>query len=237
MPAPAPTVPLLTGARMPVLGLGTWRTDNAVLEAALQHALRSGWRHFDCAAMYANEAIIGAALRAPGAPPRAELFLTSKLMPTSMHVETAVAALDKTLADLGTDYLDLYLLHWPFRYPQAPSRFPVPDEERLGYDAAEVLRVWRVLEAAVDAGKVRALGVSNFSVKKLAALFAEARHKPAVNQVEGHPALQQRALLDWHRARGVVVTTYCPLGSPARPPTFVHADDPPELLTAPRRPT
>jgi len=232
MPEPAPTVPLLTGARMPLIGLGTWRTDNAVLQPALEHALRNGWRHLDLAAMYANEHIVGAAIAAAGVP-REELFLTSKLMPTNMHVETAEAALDKTLKDLGTTYLDLYLLHWPFRYPVKPSAFPVPVAERLGYDADAVLAVWRVLEAAVNAGKIRALGVSNFSVKKLAALLAQARHKPCVNQVEMHPALQQRSLLAWHRARGIVVTTYCPLGSPSRPPTFIHSDDPPELLTDP----
>ena len=232
MPPPAPTVPLLTGARMPVVGLGTWRADSAALDAALQHALRGGWRHLDCAQLYGNESLVGAAVRASGVP-REELFITSKLMPTSMHAEAALAALDRTLADLATPYLDLYLLHWPFRFPQKPSAFPVPVAERLGYSAEAVLAVWRELERAVDDGRVRALGVSNFSVRKLDALWAAARHKPCVNQVEGHPALQQPALLAWHRARGVVVTTYCPLGSPARPPAFVHADDPPELLASP----
>ena len=231
MPAPAPTVALLTGARMPLVGLGTWRTDNAVLQPALEHALRNGWRHLDCAQMYANEAIVGAAIAAAGVP-RDALFITSKLMPTCMHAEIALSALDRTLADLGTPYVDLFLLHWPFRYVPKPSAFPVPPEERLGYDADAILAVWRVLEAAVDAGKIRSLGVSNFSVQKLATLCASARHKPAVNQIEGHVALQQPRLLAWHAARGIVVTTYCPLGSPARPDTFVRAGDP-EVLKSP----
>ena len=231
MPPQAPTVALLTGARMPVVGLGTWRTDNAVLQPAIEHALRNGWRHLDCAQMYANEHIVGAAIAAAGVP-RGELFLTSKLMPTCMHADTALAALDRTLNELQTPYVDLYLLHWPFRYVPKPSAFPVPPAERLGYDADAVLAVWRVLEAAVDAGKIKALGVSNFSVTKLAALLPHARHKPCVNQIEGHPALQQPRLLAWHAARGIVVTTYCPLGSPARPETFVRAGDP-ELLRSP----
>ena len=231
MPPPAPTVRLLTGAEMPLVGLGTWRTDNAVLQPALEHALRCGWRHLDCAQMYGNEAIVGAAIAAAGVP-RDELFVTSKLMPTCMHADIALSALDRTLAELATPYVDLYLLHWPFRYAAKPSAFPVPAAERLGYDAEAVLAVWRVLEAAVDAGKIRALGVSNFSPAKLAALLAAARHKPCVNQVEGHPALQQPRLLAWHAARGIVVTTYCPLGSPARPDTFRRESDP-ALLASP----
>jgi diketogulonate reductase-like aldo/keto reductase len=218
---------------MPCMALGTWRTDNSVLRAALVHAIaKSGYRSLDCAAMYGNEQIVGEAVAASGVP-RSELFITSKLMPTDSHAEHASAALDKTLRDLGTTYLDCYLLHWPFRLVNKPSSFPVPPAERLGYDRAELLKVWRELEKAVDDGRVRALGVSNFSRKKLEALLEDARHKPACNQLEAHPYLAQRALVDWHRERGVVVTCYCPLGSPARPPAFLHADDPPNLLSSP----
>ena len=227
---------LSTGASLPSPGLGTWRTDAATLDAAIHHAVRAGYRHFDCAPIYGNEPVIGAALEAAcaaAALPRAALFLASKLPPSAMHAGAARAALAATLAALRTDYLDLYMLHWPYAFVEAPSAFPVPPAERLGYDAARVLAVWRELERDVDAGRVRALGVSNFSPRKLRALLRAARHAPAVNQLELHPYLAQARALRWHAARGVAVTGYCPLGSPARPPAFTHADDPPALLGAP----
>jgi alcohol dehydrogenase (NADP+) len=232
------SLPLLSGYSMPAIGLGTWRTDNAVLKGALLHALAAGWRHFDCAAMYMNEGIIGEAIEEAiqaGVCTRADLFLTSKLLPTEAHVGAAAPALARTLAALRTPYLDLYLLHWPHRFPAKPSAFPVPPEERLGYAAEDVAAVWAELErCGVDAGLVRSLGVSNFSVAKMEALWAAARHKPVNNQVEMHPALQQPELLAWHAARRVVVTTYCPLGSPARPPTFRPTGDAdPDILGHP----
>jgi alcohol dehydrogenase (NADP+) len=250
MPPPSkiPSLPLLSGASMPAIGLGTWRSDAAALHAAVVHAVSSsGYRHLDLAALYFNEHIVGAALAeciSGGIVKREDLFLTSKLMPTDMHPDTCLQALEKSLASLQTPYLDLYLLHWPLQLPKKPSAFPVPVEERIGYKEDAVLEVWRVLEGAVDRGLVRALGVSNFSASKTEALFSQARHKPVCNQVELHPFLQQPELLRWHRERGVVVTAYCPLGSPARPPTFRHgqgaaapaaaaAEPEPEVLTDP----
>jgi alcohol dehydrogenase (NADP+) len=231
-----PSLPLLGGAfTMPVIGLGTWRTEPALLHAAIVHAIKAGYRHLDCAALYFNEHLIGAALKeviSEGIVKREDLFITSKLMPTDMHVETAIGALDKTLASLGTSYVDLYLLHWPMRFPTKPSAFPVPPSERLGYDAEEIAKVWRLLEGAVDDGRIRSLGVSNFSAPKMADLWSRARIRPSVNQVEMHPALQQQELLAWHKHHGVVVTTYCPLGSPSRPPTFRHDADP-DILNDP----
>lgn len=232
-----PTVRLSTGALMPTPALGTWRSDAALLSTALSHALSLGYRHFDCAPIYQNEALIGetleASCRAQGVP-RADLFLTSKLPPTALHAGAAVPALHATLRALRTEYLDLYVLHWPFAFVEKPTAFPVPVAERLGYDAANVLRVWRALEREVDAGRIRALGVSNFTRRKLSALLrASPRHAPTVNQIEVHPALAQAGLLAFCRARGVVVTAYCPLGSPARPATFTHSDDPDLLRAAP----
>lgn len=228
-------VRLSTGASMPTPALGTWRSDPATLASALSHAVSIGYRHFDCAPIYQNEALIGetleASCRALGVP-RADLFLTSKLPPTAMHADAAVAALHATLRALRTEYLDLYVLHWPFAFVEKPSLFPVPVAERLGYDPVNILKVWRVLEREVDAGRIRALGVSNFTRRKLDALMrASPRHAPVANQVEMHPALAQPRLLAFCRARGIVVTSYCPLGSPARPATFTHAGDP-DLLRA-----
>lgn len=229
MAASVPTVALNNGHSMPAIGLGTWRTDNTVLKSAIISAINAGYRHFDCAQMYANEGIIGEALAeciASGDVTRDQLFITSKIMPTDMHTDLALSALQKTLANLKLSYIDLYLLHWPYRFPNKPSAFPVPLQERLGYSSADILAIWQVLEGAVDAGLVRSLGVSNFTTKKMAVLWEAARIKPVNNQVEMHPALQQQKLVDWHAERGIVITTYCPLGSPARPAAFRHDEDP-----------
>lgn len=231
------TFTLLDGRSMPVLGYGTWRCDAALLHDSVIAAVKSGFRHFDCAAMYFNEGVVGKALQLciqDGLVKREDLFITSKIMPTDMHVHKLEPALTKTLQAIGLGgYIDLYLLHWPFRFVEKPSAFPVPEAERLGYDAAAILDIWRELERFVDNGWIKSLGVSNFSRKKLGLLFAEARHKPVNNQLEMHPALQQQAVVDWHAERGIVITCYCPLGSPARPPTFRHGDKDPSFLDHP----
>lgn len=231
------TVTLLNGRTMPSPGYGTWRAGDAeTLRAAVLNALLNGVRHFDCAAIYQNEHVIGEALAdavARGVVTREELFVCSKLMPTDMHEEAVDEALNKTLANLQLKSLDLYLLHWPFAFPRKPSAFPVPIDERLGYDPARVAAVWRALERAVDDGRIVSLGVSNFTPSKLEALRSIARVQPVVNQLELHPALAQAEVLAWHAERRIVVTGYCPLGSPARPPTFTHAGDPDVLGAAP----
>ena len=157
---------------------------------------------------------------------REELFITSKLWVSKAHVETAAAALAKTLADLRLAYVDLYLVHWPFRLRPTCTTLPPPMEDRLGYSPEEFLKVWRVLEGEVDAGRARAIGVSNMTVKKLGALLAEARVKPANNQVELHPFMCQAELLAYCAAHGITVTAFSPLGSPARPARMQTESDP-----------
>ena len=216
---------LLSGYDMPQLGLGTWRSDKEKLKSALLHALKIGYRHIDCAAMYFNEAIVGEALEESGII-RKELLITSKIMPTDMHIDCVESALEKTLKELKTNYVDLYLLHWPFRFSLSPSQFPVPVSERLGYNIEEIGKIWKILERLVDEGKIRSLGVSNFSVKKIKELLSVARHPVTCNQLESHIYLQQAKVIDWHKERGIVVTCYCPLGNPSRPATFIHSDGP-----------
>lgn len=223
------SVRLSNGRDMPCLGLGTWRGDATLLHDAVCAAVKAGYRHIDTASLYFNEGIVGAALQQcmrEGVVKREELFITSKLMPTDMHAPKVQPAVRKSVDALGCGPIDLYLIHWPFRFVEAPSAFPVPVAERLGYTHEAVMAVWRELEAAVDAGLLVSLGVSNFSRKKLGLLLADARLPPVVNQLELHPLLVQAEVCAWHREHGVVVTGYCPLGSPSRPPTFRHADDP-----------
>lgn len=232
----------IQSATMPSIGLGTWLAPPGEVRGAVAAALKLGYRHVDAASVYGNEAEVGEALRssvAEGVVARADVFLTSKLWVTECsgtdeQVASQVrAALTKGLSALGTSYLDLYLVHWPFFLRPGCTTFPPPlKADVLGYDRHAYLRVWRALEAEVDAGRVRAIGVSNHSAKKIADLWDDARIKPAVAQVEAHPFLAQSALLRFCAARGIVVTAYSPLGSPARP-ARLKSDEDPSPLTHP----
>jgi alcohol dehydrogenase (NADP+) len=240
----APTFTLRNGAAMPVLGLGTWQSEPGAVKAAVLYAVEHcGYRHIDCAAAYRNEAEVGDAvadLIARGVVTRAELFITSKLWVASARPGAdAQAALTKTLSDLKTSYLDLYLIHWPFSTP-LDSPFPPALDAVVPYSAERYAALWAALELEVDAGRVRALGCSNMSASKLAALERTARHPVCANQVESHPALPQLALRDYCAAAGIALTAYSPLGSPQRPARWRKEGNPvpleaPAVLEAARR--
>jgi len=182
------TIKLNDGHRIPQLGLGVWQTrPGAACEAAVLAALEAGYRHIDTASMYGNEESVGAAIRTSRIP-REEIFVTTKLW-NSDHGDPA-QALDTSLRRLKFDYVDLYLIHYPVR---------------------ERLRSWRVLEALRAAGKARSIGVSNFTIKHLNGLLADSETVPAVNQVEFHPYLNQRELLNFCAAKGIVLEAYSPL--------------------------
>jgi len=223
------------GDRMPALGLGTWKSAPGEVGPAVREAVRLGYRHFDCAAIYGNEAEVGAALAASiaaGEVQRADLWITSKLW-NDCHREAAVVpALQRTLADLRLEYLDLYLVHWPVAQREG---IPMPSgaDDFVSLEELPLAETWRGMEAAHGAGLCRHIGVSNFSSTKLATLAAGAHIAPELNQVELHPFLQQDALLSWCREHGVAVTAYSPLGSPDRSASL-KAHDEPELLGDPR---
>ena len=222
------TYTLSGGQAMPAVGLGTWKSDPGVVGEAVTGALEAGYRHFDCAPIYGNEAEIGTALSgtlAAGTVRREDLWITSKLWNSEHGRDRVIPALENTLQDLGLKYLDLYLIHWPvpirpgITFPQAPEDFASLEDQPLA-------DTWAGMEDAVDAGLVRAIGVSNFSAPRLAALAAGARIPPAVNQVELHPYLAQSALLQAARDLGVRLTAYSPLGSMDRPARLKKADEP-----------
>jgi diketogulonate reductase-like aldo/keto reductase len=181
------------GHLIPQLGLGVWQTRaGATCETAVLAALEAGYRHIDTAAMYGNEESVGAAIRMSGIP-RENIFVTTKLWNSDHGNPTR--ALDTSLRKLNLDYVDLYLIHYPVR---------------------ERRQSWRALEALRAEGKARSIGVSNFTIRHLRELLAETKTLPAVNQVEFHPYLYQRDLLDFCAGEGIVIEAYSPLTKGAR---------------------
>ena len=190
---------LSNGVVIPCPGFGTWRMkEGPETAAAVKTALDLGYRHIDTAAYYRNETSVGQGLRESGLA-REEVFLTSKVWNTDRGYDTTLRAFDRTLAALGTDYLDLYLIHWP----AAANRFP---------DWQEINRqTWRALCKVYREGRVRAIGVSNFLPHHLAPLLEE-ETAPMVDQIEGNPGWQQRELIAFCQARGILVEAWSPLG-------------------------
>ncbi|KAJ4847938.1 hypothetical protein Tsubulata_040432 [Turnera subulata] len=198
---------LNTGAKIPSVGLGTWQSEPGVVGAAVTAAVKIGYRHIDCAQVYGNEKEVGLALKKlfdDGVVKREDLFITSKLWCTNHAPEDVASAMEGTLRDLQLDYI-----HWPVRMKKGTVGFPPESLEQPDFPST-----WRAMEALYDSGKARAIGVSNFSTKKLADLLQVARIPPAVNQVECHPSWQQEKLRTFFQSKGVHLSGYSPLGSP-----------------------
>ncbi|KOC18133.1 hypothetical protein AFLA70_156g002041 [Aspergillus flavus AF70] len=185
---------LNTGAQIPAVGLGTWRSEPGQVRQAVSYALKNGYTHIDAALIYGNEHEVGQGIKDSGVP-REKIFITSKLWNT--HQPNVAEGLQKTLSALGTDYLDLYLIHWPVRL--------VPSE------------TWRQMEEVYKSGKVKAIGVANWSIPYLEELKKKWTVVPAVNQVELHPFLPQHVLKEWCDKHGILLEAYSPLGSEGAP--------------------
>jgi alcohol dehydrogenase (NADP+) len=228
-PAAVPQRELYTGARMPALGLGTFGSDHTPPEAvaaAVQGAYQVGYRHFDCAAVYGNEDRIGTVFQEllRSGVRRDSLWITSKLWNDKHH--SVNEACRKSLADLRLDYLDLYLVHWPFPNWHPPGcTVESRAENARPYIHADFMKTWRQMEQLVELGLVRHIGTSNMTIPKLRLLLDDARIRPAVNEMELHPHFQQPQLFEFVKSSGVVPVGYCPLGSPNRPERDKTAED------------
>lgn len=222
-PSLIPQRNLRTGATMPAIGLGTFGSDHVSHETvagAVLNAGRIGYRHFDCAAVYGNEHQIGQALRSLRSEgiARDDLWITSKLW-NDQHGSAKVGpACEQSLRDLQLDYLDLYLVHWPFpnyHPPHCDVTARSPDAQPYVHE--QFMDTWAGMERLVERGLVRAIGTSNVTVSKLERILQDANIAPAANQMELHPHFQQAELFEYVRSQGMVAIGYCPVGSPARP--------------------
>lgn len=180
---------LNNGISIPVLGLGTYKLTGEDGLVAIMHAIQTGYRHIDTASYYNNESIIGTAVKNSGIP-RSEFFLTSKVWETDQGYDTTLQAFERTLTNLQTDYLDLYLIHWPHPLSKA---------------------TWRALEHLYKQGKVKAIGVSNFSNHQLEVLMEDAAVMPMVNQLERHPYMVQAEAYAYNHDHGIVMEAWRPL--------------------------
>ncbi|MEM8964363.1 MAG: aldo/keto reductase [Acidobacteriota bacterium] len=228
------TIQLNNGQVMPAFGLGTWKSDPGEVGRAVTEAIRVGYRHIDCAWIYGNEAEIGEALQVlfdAGEVTREELWITSKLWNDCHQPEDVEGALRGTLESLRLAYLDLYLVHWPVAHRKGVA-VPTSGDEMLSLDKVPYAGTWAAMEDIADAGLARSIGVSNLSVAKLGAVLDGARIRPAVNQIELHPYLQQDDMLAFCAREGVTLTAYSPLGSRDRV-AAMRLEDEPVLLEDP----
>jgi len=222
-PGLVPQRTLYTGARMPAIGLGTFGSDRVPAEevaAAVKDAAALGYRHFDCASVYANEDRIGLSFREilRSGIRREELWITSKLWNDKHGEDDVIPSCRKSLEDLRLDYLDMYLIHWPFPNFHPPGcDVTSRSGDARPYIHENYMKTWRQVERLVDMGLARHIGTSNMTIPKLQLLLRDARIKPAVNEMEMHPHMQQRELFDFLRANGIEPIAYSPIGSPGRP--------------------
>jgi len=212
------TITLRTNAIVPQIGLGTWLSKPREVENAVEIAIRNGYRHLDLARIYENQHEVGAALKKviPSVVKREDLWITSKLWNSAHQEAEAYKELDETLSQVGTDYLDLYLIHWPVAFQPGRGLFPKssPDAKEVDLDTETSLtETWKTLIKLQKTGKVKNIGVSNFTIEHIEALIKSTGVVPSVNQIEAHPLLPQDDLVAYCKEKNIHITAYSPLGN------------------------
>ena len=222
-PCSVPCKKLYTGAEIPAIGLGTFGSDrftaDEIAEAVLG-AATIGYRHFDCAAVYGNEKEIGVSFQKvmSNGIQREDLWITSKLWNDKHAEEDVIPACQQTLRDLQLEYLDLYLIHWPFPNHHAPGvDVDSRDPHAIPYIHENYMKTWRQMEKLVEMGLVRNIGTSNMTIPKLKLLLRDARVKPAANEMELHPHFQQPEFFKFCIDNQIAPIGFAPIGSPTRP--------------------
>lgn len=220
-PKLVPTISLQTGAKIPVIGLGTFGSDHASndeIATAVYQAIKMGYRHIDCASVYGNEVEIGRSFKkcfSEGIS-RKDLWVTGKVW-NDQH-DKVIEACQKSIKDLQVDYLDLYLVHWPFpnTHPKgAPPDYHNPNAKP--YIHENYMKTWRQMEKLLEMGLVKHIGTSNMTIPKLELLLKDAQIKPAFNELELHPHFQQPEFIQYLKGNKIIPIAYSPIGSPARP--------------------
>lgn len=217
-PSQVSKVKLNNGIEMPIIGLGTWQSPTNEVYEAVKTAIEVGYRHIDCAYCYGNEISVGRAIKdaiAEGKVKREELFVVSKVWLTFFTRERVREGLKRSLKNLGLDYIDLYLVHWPISFAQVDDKIFPSDVNGLAIDGhVDYLDAWKGMEDVWKDGLVKSIGVSNFNSEQIARILRNSSVTPVTNQVESHPYLAQRKLLDFCREKGIPLTAYSPLGNP-----------------------
>jgi alcohol dehydrogenase (NADP+) len=222
-PHKVPQRTLYTGAKLPAIGLGTFGSDRfsgEQIAEAVKGAISVGYRHIDCASVYLNEHLIGHSLREAmqGGIKREELWITSKLWNDRHGEKDVIPSCEKSLKDLQLDYLDLYLVHWPFPNYHAPGvDVNSRDPHARPYIHEEYMATWRQMEKLVERGLARHIGTSNMTIPKLKLVLRDAKIKPACNEMEQHPHFQQPEFFKFVVDNGLVPIGFSPIGSPTRP--------------------
>ncbi|KAK4882821.1 hypothetical protein RN001_006140 [Aquatica leii] len=234
--ASVPHVTLNDGNQMPMIGLGTSRTFSSESIQAVKDAIDIGYRHFDCAFIYRNEKNIGVGLTAKiaeGVVKREDLYITSKVWNTYHRPGIVETALRNSLKDLGLDYVDLYLIHWPTGYKEEEASNEPPGPKVPNFSDYDYVDTWKAMEEIQKKGLAKSIGVSNFNKNQLERILEKAEILPVVNQIECHPYLNQNKLIKYCKSKNIQIVGYSPFASPGRfssLPNYIKVFENPKII-------